>query len=419
VKDAAKKIAERLGQTSNVLVVSHIDADGISAAGIASCVLDNSGIQHDVRFVKKLDEVLVDELRRDRHELVWFTDLGGGYTDILGDLECVITDHHTPDGQKHEKLSPNRRTLFDYSESMPETDILQVNPHLVGKDGVVDLSGAGATYLVAREIDNDLRKLASLAVIGAVYATEPQIEGLSGDYHACMSFLMNLGLNLKDGERWRTWSDLSKGECRTLISGLSKYIDRKHILAEVYVLPLEEPGTPLHDAKEFATLLNSCGRYGKAELAMEVCKGNRAESLQSALGLQGGHRRNLVDSMMVIKEIGIEAMENIQFVHAGDRVMDSVIGIVAGMVLGSGSVSGDKPLFAFAEADDGIKVSGRATDSLVTKGLDLSKVMAEVTSEIGGIGGGHSIAAGATIPPGTEGEFLNLANKIIGKQLGR
>ena len=190
-------------------------------------------------------------------------------------------------------------------------------------------------------------------------------------------------------------------------------------MAEVYLFSNEEPGTSLHEAKEFATLLNSCGRYGKAEIAFEVCKGDRAMALQQALDLQGGHKRYLVESMKIIEDIGIEELDNIQYVNVGDRIIDSVIGIVAGMMLGSGKISKSKPIFAFAEADDGVKVSGRSTDELVAAGIDLSELMNTITGEIGGIGGGHNVAAGATIEAGKERDFLLLADKLVGEMKAR
>ncbi|MDI6887894.1 MAG: DHHA1 domain-containing protein, partial [Candidatus Thermoplasmatota archaeon] len=36
---------------------------------------------------------------------------------------------------------------------------------------------------------------------------------------------------------------------------------------------------------------------------------------------------------------------------------------------------------------------------------------------VGGIGGGHNIAAGATIPKGSEEEFLNEVERVIKEQL--
>jgi nanoRNase/pAp phosphatase (c-di-AMP/oligoRNAs hydrolase) len=38
---------------------------------------------------------------------------------------------------------------------------------------------------------------------------------------------------------------------------------------------------------------------------------------------------------------------------------------------------------------------------------------------VGGQGGGHHAAAGATIPPGTEQQFLEIANRMVREQLHR
>ncbi|MCK5037753.1 MAG: DHH family phosphoesterase, partial [Thermoplasmata archaeon] len=481
VKEAAKKVAQRLRDASRVMIISHIDADGISSGSIASYALDHIGIEHEIQFVKKLDEALIKELEKADHELVWFTDLGSGYANLLGNLNIVITDHHVPSEETvpvpEEKPTISSKegpkTLFDFSETMPKerskvSNILQVNPHLVGLDGSTDISGAGTAYLVARELSPNLKWLASIAIVGAVgdlqdrktgkligsnieiledaiesgameaitdiglygretrplykliqYCSEPELKGLTGNYRASMRFLMGLGIDLKSGEKWRSWSDLNRNEQRTLLSALSQYASREELMSEIYLFPNEEPGTPLHEAKEFATLLNSCGRYGKAEVAFEVCKGDRATYLDQALDLQGGHKKYLVQSMKVIEELGVETMDNIQYVHAGDKILDSVIGIVAGMMLGSGKIPKHLPIFAFSEADDGIKVSGRSTDELVAKGIDLSELMSRITEEIGGIGGGHNVAAGATIETGKEDEFLLLADRMVGEMILR
>ncbi len=186
VKQAARKVAQRLRDASSVMFIGHIDADGISSGSIASCALDHIGIENQIRFVKKLDEVLIAELEGANHELVWFTDLGSGYTNLLGNLDVVITDHHVPSEETVPEERPARsskegpKTLFDFSEAVPEpvpeaqskekskpntSDILQVNPHLVGLDGSTDISGAGTAYLVARGLSPQLKWLASMTAI--------------------------------------------------------------------------------------------------------------------------------------------------------------------------------------------------------------------------------------------------------------
>jgi RecJ-like exonuclease len=43
--------------------------------------------------------------------------------------------------------------------------------------------------------------------------------------------------------------------------------------------------------------------------------------------------------------------------------------------------------------------------------------MREASREVGGNGGGHDVAAGATIPAGREHEFVEHADRIVGEQL--
>ena len=468
--ELAKKAAEKLKQASSVVVVSHIDADGISAAGIASQALDHIGMEHEVKFAKKLDEAFVNELIASKPELVWFTDLGSGSTDILQDLDCIISDHHKPldanGGSYNSKKKP--KTLFDFAEDndVPVSNFLQVNPHFVGLDGSNDISGAGTAYLVARALDPELRRLAHLAIVGAVgdmqdrelgrlqgtnrqiladaehfgvieaiedvnffgretrpiwkmlqYASELEINGITDDYRGSMDFFMELGINLKKGENWRAWVHMKKSEKRQIIEALNYYVPSENFIGEVYLLPLEKKGTELHEAKEFATLLNSCGRYDAAIIGLDVCKGDRKEALDLAYGLRKGHRKQLVDSIKIMQSIGISQMEYIQFVHVGDMIRDTIVGTVAGMLIGSGKIDDKKPIFALADADDGIKISGRGTRKLVEAGLDLSEIMRQAVEVFHGAGGGHNIAAGATIAPEQVNEFLELANEIVGRQM--
>jgi len=44
--------------------------------------------------------------------------------------------------------------------------------------------------------------------------------------------------------------------------------------------------------------------------------------------------------------------------------------------------------------------------------------MTEASRSVGGDGGGHDIAAGATIPTGEEESFVEAADSIVAEQLG-
>jgi RecJ-like exonuclease len=241
-----------------------------------------------------------------------------------------------------------------------------------------------------------------------------------------MNFLEELGIKLKDGDNFRRWIDLTKDERRLIISNIAQVLlskgfghnITKKIIGEVYILKNENEGSEVHEAKEFATLLNSTARYGKYDVGLNVCLGDRDIYFDEARSLLQGHRANLVEGMQFAREEGITKREFVQFFHAGTGIRDTIVGIVANMLLNSEDVSSDMPLVGFALKDDGdVKVSARGTEELVQKGLNLSTAMKKAASSFGGVGGGHSIAAGATIPQGKEEDFLEKLESEIKSQL--
>src|SRR3970282_630904 len=94
--ELARRIAGRLTAAPSVHVYAHIDSDGITGAAIASEALARAGVEHDVSFLKKLDEAALAALEDDTPPLAWFVDFGAGMFDKMDGLAAVITDHHVP-----------------------------------------------------------------------------------------------------------------------------------------------------------------------------------------------------------------------------------------------------------------------------------------------------------------------------------
>jgi RecJ-like exonuclease len=451
----AGELAKILTHANKIHIVTHIDADGITAAAIASATLERLGKGHSIECVKQLDELVLTRLQDENHELVWFTDLGSSIGSDFPGIKKIITDHH----------------MCPHQSNHP----FHLNPHLFGFDGSYDISGAGVTYLVSRALDTKNRDLSALAIVGACgdlqdkkycrltgvnsdilqdgkkadviqvqkdiryfgretrplakllqYSSDPRIPGLSGREDACMSFLQDLQINVKDGDTWRKWIDLDTDEKRKIVSSIAQLLIRKgfghelakRVIGEVYILRQEEKGTELHDAKEYATLLNSTARYGKEDVGLRVCLGDRDEWLKQALNLLRGHRHNLVAGLQFAKEEQIVKRTFVQYFHAGEGIRDTIIGIVTNMMLHSEDVDGSLPLIGFATTENGeVKVSARSTQELVDRGLNLSAALRKAAKALNGVGGGHNIAAGATIPKGKEEAFLDLLETEIHHQL--
>ena len=353
----------------------------------------------------------------------------------------------------------------------------------MGINGASELSGAGASYVLARALADEAgteppaanRDLAALAVVGAVgdmqavdgelvganagivqegveagvldegtdltlygkqtrplpklleYATEVPIPGISNDEAGAIRFLESLGLDLKRAGEWRTWADLSDDERQTVASALvQRAVERgvpadkiQTLIGTTYTLTDESVGTELRDASEFSTLLNATARYERADVGLAVCRGDRDGALDRAQTLLANHRRNLSEGLTLVQEQGVTREDNVQWFDAGEAIRETIVGIVAGMALGTAGVDPDKPIFAFASKnDEETKVSARGTGPLVGRGLDLSAVMREASRSVGGDGGGHDIAAGATVPAGEEQAFVDAADAVVADQLG-
>src|SRR5512137_2161854 len=146
--------AREIRQKKELQVVSHVDADGLTSAAIICTALKRAGLDYRALFFRQLDDTALNEIADCNADLVIFTDLGSGRIQQICDrsLPAVVVDHHKP------SLSQGR-------------PIAHINPHLVGADGALHLSGSGTSFLLARALaatpgGND--DLAALAVVGAV-----------------------------------------------------------------------------------------------------------------------------------------------------------------------------------------------------------------------------------------------------------
>ncbi|MFP4175315.1 MAG: DHHA1 domain-containing protein [Halobacteriales archaeon] len=455
----ARDCADFVRDADDLLLISHIDADGLTSAGIASTALDRSGVEHETRFSKQLDDEDLNEIEDAGYDTVLFTDFGSGILDevVERDFTPVVADHHQP--------APDAETEY------------HLNPLLFDIDGSSDISGAGTAYVLARALEDEIdnRDLAALAVVGAVgdmqnqggglsganrvvvregveagvleakqdlllfgrqtrplpklleYSTDVFVPGVSKNSTGAKQLIEDAGIEAKNDGGWRYWVDLDEGERQALMNTLFEKCmqngvdasDIERLVGETYTLLDENPRTELRDASEFSTLLNSTARYERADVGFAVCKGDRGEALAEARELLLGHRRNLRNGVEYVGKNGVTKLDNVQYFDAGDEIQDTIVGIIAGMSYSKSCVDRSKPVIAFADVEEEgeKKVSSRATKSLVRRGLNLAEVMSECSSAVGGDGGGHDIAAGATIPENAVQEFVDEVDSVVDEQI--
>lgn len=73
--------------------------------------------------------------------------------------------------------------------------------------------------------------------------------------------------------------------------------------------------------------------------------------------------------------------------------------------------------FANVEKEQAAKFSARTTETAIRKGVNLGDAMRVASEEHGGKGGGHNIAAGATVPLVKIEDFIKTVDELVGKQL--
>ena len=461
---AADFLKEHVSEGGLFYVVSHLDADGLAAAGVIGTALARLDAKFCIRIERWIDEKVVKDATANESALVTLCDMGSGEVSLLNaqlkNRRLVILDHHQPVGES-------------------DPDFLHVNPHVFGIDGSKDLSSAGIAYFVAKAMDKANMDLAAIAIVGALgdmqdkyerrglggpnalilkdaeangclkteidlmffgretrpihkalaCTTTPFIAGLSGEEDRSLALLASLGITPKIGEKWRALRDLSEDEKRRLFNALTDYMMSRglpsssalNLRGNVYTLAHEEPWTPMRDAREFSVLLNATGRMNRSSLGIAICMGDREEALKEADSVLYEYRQTITKYLNWIMEPNmdrIEELSSIYVVRGGDVIDDKIIGTISS-ILSTNLAKPEKPIIACStvQSENLAKVSARAIDAVVQKGLNLGEILRVAAEKYSGKGGGHNIAAGAQVPLGALDSFISMVNDLVSEQL--
>lgn len=434
-----------------VLLSSHLDADGISAGSIMLSAVNRLTSFPHLRIIDSINERILDEIEMIESDLVIFTDIGSGNLEIISKIlknrDVVVADHHQPLGE-------------------PGPNLHHFNTHIMGFNGSEEISGAGTAYLLAKALDSRNTDLSAMAIVGALgdqqdkgperqfkglnadilrdavgskvieiskdlvffgrqtrpihraiaSTTDPFLPGLSGEEDRCLALLDSAGIQTKVDDRWRTISDLSLDEKRRIVDKIIEHTISSefkgetvlNLIGSVYTLTREELGTSLRDAREFSTLLNACGRMNRAGLGIAIGIGDRGESYQQAQQLYSEYKTQLSKYMNWVATApnAVRVGRNIVMVNGRGVVGESMTGSVSSLIsssklFGESKVTVVSTLTRSGEA----KISTRGTEQLVQKGVNLGKILQDLSPKYGGMGGGHAIAAGATIPASVLDKF--------------
>lgn len=419
---AAESIARAVLHCESMRVISHNDADGITSAALICMALRRAGIPFQATLLNRLDESVLAGLDRP----VVFCDMGSGKPEIISRVkeDCFVLDHHRP---------------------MGNMECMHLNPHLFGIDGAFELSAAGTVYSVVRHMGEN-SDLAGLALVGAmgdrqamiganrsildeavssgavevraglkmaqdgpveeVFASsiEPLLDYV-GDRDAAARFLQELrvsghveGLEKDDLARLCTAITL-----KLLMQGS---FAADSIVGEVIRLRHEV----VENSLEMVQLLNACGNRDVPGLGLQICLRDES-ALPEARRMAAEYKDHILREIVLLREKS-RAMKSIRYLKMENGEAGA---IVSG--LGIRYLYTDLPLITLNHKDDMVKISARGNKPLISQGLDLSVALRKAAGAVGGAGGGHTIASGASIPPGSEDRFLALLDEMVGEQL--
>jgi single-stranded-DNA-specific exonuclease len=457
--DALKHFCEKLRKSveggNEVAIITHLDADGIIAGSIMAMAFRRMGARYSVRAVSDMNSSVVENMKADGRDFYVITDLGGGWASNLRkalDDKWVIIDHHE----------------ITEEEILTDDDGQILNPWKFGIDGGREVSAGGMAYMVASTLDLKNRDLSAIAVVSAVADRQDQgdkrsflglnaeilktaqslglvsvdldiiltgretrppheavaytlfhyIDGLTWNREACYLLLKNAGIKLKDnGGRWRVLAEFSQEEKSAIVEAVAKFVgssDKRvfdilldDLIGYVYTLAREDKRSLLRDSREFSTMLNACGRIGRAGVGIAICMGDRNTALSAGEEIMSTYQMILRNNISTIfsEKWRLADDGKTTFVNGDGILEEAMLGAVSSLLSRSPSLRG-RLLFVRTLTKDGTyKFSSKKCLDCKSQ-ANLGVIMRQCSKALNGAGGGHSAAAGCSIPSSALEDFI-------------
>lgn len=430
--------------TGTLRVLVDSDADGLSAGGILVRSLTRAGKRFHLTAVRGMEKDDAAALAAEKPAVLITSDLGSGQADLLEPIAdagtlVVILDHHVPISKRD------------------DARFIQINGHLHGVDGTLELCGASTSFLFALALDYANFDLVPLAISGAigdrqhvggfrgaalriveaaerggfvrahrglnldgndmldalVRSNDPFLPGVTGDEAAARAILREAGVRPE-----AKVADVPEEAARALASRLVMLLLKAGVdpayAEEVTTLRIELPESngARRTAKDLQALINSAGRSGEPGTAIAVALGDGAAS-ERALRIADEYRRQVRAGLLKLAANPPKRLKAVQF-------FDIDNGLVAAAVAGLGVIYLLDPAFpvvSFTPTPDGWKVSTRATRGQLRRGVDFAVAARKAAEAVGGRGGGHPVASGATIPKAGRDKFLEVLDATVEAQI--
>jgi len=449
------RISEIKKSHKSISVITHIDCDGIISGSIITKALFRAGIPCSVRAVNEFNHKVIESMQSDTSDFHIITDLGGGFAKPLDENlndKWFVLDHHQISNDELE----NERVI---------------NAWKYGMDGGTQVSAGGMAYLAACSLDEKNSDMAGLTIVSALgdrqdqgekksftginseialtakntgqllidldlllvgretrplpdslaFTSQPFIEGLTWNRDACLSLINSSGIKLKEGNRWRVPAELTEDEKRKLIETISRFLSEQNateitdgLVGYTYTFPREDKRSFLRDGREFSTMLNSCGRIGKAGVGIAISMGDRNKLLREGEQILIDYRKMIRSYLNAISNERWRTTDSKSCVMVNGEgiVPETMTGTISSLIAGAPKNAG-KIIILRTDGNEGtIKFSSRKSFGCKFD-VNLSSLMRSGAEKFKGVGGGHDAAAGARITKDKLDEFLDYLEENV------
>lgn len=426
---------QRVPAGRRVRVIGDDDSDGVDSAHVLSTALQRAGYQVDVVAKALHAPGDLDGLFGDRFDAYLVADCGSS---LLRELDAfgapiVVLDHHTVGSYAPKfvfEVNPRRQggdkvrhvsasvvsLLFALEMSDQNWDLAYAalsgavsdRQHLGGLDGLV------AYCIEGGERAGVLRRRTGLTLVGPTLQSaiadslDPYFADYTGNPQATDTFLRGLGVDPEASPL-----SLKDEAARRVADALSASLHSRGVVLE-RMYPLYGEQLLLQHPSGVSTIL---------ELAqlMEAATASHAES--AALDLLAGNpkARQRLDKLKrerlgrILAEIQrirptVQEGKHLRWAETRD---DANTGVYAHTLL-TFIHGDDKPFLVVSRRGAEAKMSARGSPRLYGAGVDLSIGMSRAAQEVGGHGGGHPGAAGATVAWVQRAQFLERLDETLG-----
>jgi hypothetical protein len=154
LKEIRKGIDRMRAAGSDVTLIHHNDADGLTSAAVLQTCLTRAGFSVRRICIERVHPPIVARIHEQFPSTIFYVDLGGQAAPLISDANngrrtTLILDHHHP----HKPTDPK---------------VLNISTEFFGLSGDMDISASTAAYFFALELDSGNRDLAYIGVLGAV-----------------------------------------------------------------------------------------------------------------------------------------------------------------------------------------------------------------------------------------------------------